>query len=123
MDFAGQTALLLAEIVLLLAVAESCVCLHLYAAMAVGHGFTHHKGLLSVIAYFVMSFGWSAIQNGALAVFNRLAPNGISLGMQNLSPFAATHINMMALTAVTLIPAAVWYAITTYCLKNRLNLG
>lgn len=123
LDFAGQAAILLAEIILLLAVADSCLCLHLYAAMAVGHSFTHHKGLFSVLAYFAMSFVWGMIRNGALYVFYRIAPNGISLGLQNLSPFAATHINMLALTVVTLIPAAVWYIVTTYCLKNRLNLG
>ena len=123
MDFAGQASLLLTEIVLLLAVAGSCMCLHLYAAMAVGHSFTHHKGLLSVLAYFALSFVWSAIRSGAMAVFNGLFPNGISLGLQNISPFAATHINMLALIVVTLIPTAIWYAITTHCLRNRLNLG
>jgi len=123
MDFAGHAMLLLIEMILLLAVADSCLCLQCYAAMAAGHSFTHHKGLLSVIAYFALSIGWSIVQNGTLYVFNRLAPNGIILGLQNVSSFVMVHLNMLALTAVFLIPVGIWYAIAVYFLKNRLNLG
>lgn len=123
MDYAGHAALLLIEMVLLMAAAYSRLCLQFYASMSVGHSFAHHKGLLSVAAYFVLSLGWNLLQNGAMYVLNLLAPDGISLGLQGVSPFAAAHITLLALIAAMLIPAALWYAITTYFLKNRLNLG
>jgi len=123
MDFTGHAALLLIEIVLLLVAADSCMCLQLYASMAVGHSFAHHKGLFSVAACFLLSLGWNILQNSVLYVLNLLAPHGISLGLQNASALTAAHISLLGLIAVVLIPTALWYAITTYALKNRLNLG
>lgn len=123
LDFTGHALLMLFEVILLLIAADSCLCLQLYAAMAVGHSFTSHKGLLSVAAWFALSLGWSAVQNGAAYVFGRLAPHGVSLGLENLSALAAAHITLLGMTAVILIPAGIWYAMTTWFLRNRLNLG
>ena len=123
MDYAGHAALFVVEMILLAIVVDSCLCLQLYAAMAAGHSFTHHKGLLSVAAYFAMSIAWSMLQNGALYLLNLIAPDGISLGLQNLSPFMATHINVAAMILLLMIPTAIWYAVTTYFLTNRLNLS
>ena len=33
------------------------------------------------------------------------------------------HLMMLGITVVTAIPAALYYALTAYCLKNKLNLG
>ena len=123
MDYAGHAALFVVEMILLAIVVDSCLCLQLYAAMAAGHSFTHHKGLLSVAAYFVMSIAWSMLQNSALYVLNLIAPDGISLGLQNLSPFMVTHINVAAMILLLMIPTAIWYAVTTYFLPHRLNLS
>lgn len=123
MDYAGHAALFVVEMILLAIVVDSCLCLQLYAAMAAGHSFTHHKGLLSVAAYFVMSIAWSMLQNGALYLLNLIAPDGISLGLQNLSPFMVTHINVAAMILLLMIPTAIWYAVTTYFLTHRLNLS
>lgn len=122
MDYAGHAALFVIEVMLLLVAADACLCLQLYAAMAAGHSFTHHKGLFSVAAYFVFAAGWSILQNGAQRVFYLAAPDGIRLGLQNISAFAATHINMLAMLLLTVIPAALWYAVTIWFLKHRLNL-
>lgn len=123
MDFAGHAVLLMLEFILLLAVADGGLCLFFYASMAVGHSFAHHKGLLSIAACFVLSTGWSLLQNGAMHMLNLLAPDGISLGLQGVSPLAAAHISLLGVTAAAMIFAALWYGITTYFLKNRLNLG
>jgi len=117
-----DAAVFVLEMILMMIVADSCLCLQIYAALAVGHSFSHHKGLLSFAAYFGLSIAWSFVHNGALHLLNLIAPDGISLGLQNLSPFVVTHINMAAMILILMIPAAVWYAVTTWFLKNRLNL-
>ena len=111
------------ELLGLLLVGGACVCLHFYAALAVGHSFTHHKDALSVLGFFVLPMGWTLIQSIATHLLKLVSPEGIRLGMQSLPPVTQTHLTMLAITAVTAIPAALYYAITAYFLKNRLNLG
>lgn len=123
MDYAGHAAVFALEVVLMMIVADSCLCLQIYAALAVGHSFSHHKGLLSFAAYVGLSIAWSLTQNGALHLLRLMAPQGINLGLESLSPFAVTHIALWGMILVILIPTAIWYAITTYFLKNRLNLS
>ena len=50
-DIAGYVL----EGIVLLFVYSCSVCLHFYAAMAIGHSFNDHKGLLSVVSFFVLS--------------------------------------------------------------------
>ena len=123
MDYAAHSLAFVIEAILLAIVADACLCLKLYAAMAVGHSFTQHKGLISVAAYFVLSIVWSFLQNGAMLLLRLLAPQGISLGLESLSRVIEPHVALWGLILVILIPASIWYAITTYFLKNRLNLS
>ena len=74
MDYAAHSLAFVIEAILLAIVADACLCLQLYAAMAVGHSFTQHKGLISVAAYFVLSIVWSFLQNGAMLLLRLLAP-------------------------------------------------
>lgn len=111
------------ELLGLLLVGGACVCLQFYAALAVGHSFTHHKDALSVLGFFVLPMGWTLIQSIATHLLKLVNPEGIRLWMQSLPPVTQMHLTMLAITAVTAIPAALYYAITAYFLKNRLNLG
>ena len=120
-DYAGHAALLCIEVILLMIAAEACLCLQMYAAMAVGHSFTHHKGLLSFAAYLVLCIAWNLVQSAAMHVLGVITPEGIQLEL-NISAFAATHITLWSLILCSLIPSSIWYVITTYFLKNRLNL-
>ncbi len=121
-DYMGHALLMAAEGVLLAIVADACLCLQIYAAMAVGHSFTHHKGLLSFAAYLGFSILWNAFQNGSVYLMNLLAQDGIQFGFQNFTRFAAVHVTLWSLILFLAVPSALWYAITTYFLKNRLNL-
>ena len=112
-----------AELLGLLLVGCACVCLQFYAALAVGHSFTHHKNALSVLGFFVLPMGWSLIQSAAMYLLKLVSPEGIRLGMQSLPPVTQTHLTLLGVTAAMAIPAALYYAITAYFLKNRLNLG
>ena len=111
------------ELALLLAVGGACVCLHFYAALAVGHSFTHHKDALSVACFFAMPVIWHFIQRIAMFLLNLMNLEGVRLWLQSLQPAAQTHLTMLGITVVTAIPAALYYVITAYFLKNRLNLG
>ena len=111
------------ELALLLAVGGACVCLHFYAALAVGHSFTHHKDALSVACFFAMPVIWHFIQRIAMFLLNLMNLEGVRLWLQSLQPATQTHLTMLGVTVVTAIPAALYYVITAYFLKNRLNLG
>lgn len=111
------------ELALLLTVGGACVCLHFYAALAVGYSFTHHKDALSVVSFFAMPVAWHLIQRIAMFLLNLMNLEGIRLWLQSLQPAAQTHLTMLGITVITAIPAALYYVITAYFLKNRLNLG
>ncbi|MGN0773623.1 MAG: hypothetical protein ACI4MP_07515 [Candidatus Ventricola sp.] len=111
------------ELALLLAVGGACICLHFYAALAVGHSFTHHKSALSVAGFFAMPVVWHFIQRIAMFLLNLLNLEGIRLWLQSLQPAAQMHLTMLGVTVVTAIPAALYYVLTACFLKNRLNLG
>lgn len=121
-DYMGHAVLYFVELILLLIAADSCLCLQLYAAMAAGHSFTHHKGALSVAAFFAFSTIWSVIRNGAAMLLNWVDWEGLGLWLGALPEPARTHIVLLGATAMLLIPCALWYAVTAYFLKNRLNI-
>lgn len=111
------------ELGLLLLVSCAGICLHFYAALSVGYSFTHHKDALSVAGYFGMSIVFYLLQSGALRLLNLLGLHGIRLWMQNLAPITQTHLTLLGVAAALAVPAALYYAVTAYFLKNRLNLG
>ena len=111
------------ELVLLLAVGGACVCLHFYMALAVGCSFTHHKEARSVAGFFVLPMVWHVVQELFTNLLHLLPLEGVMLWAQGLPQAAQVHLMMLGVTAVTAIPAALYYAVTAYFLKNRLNLG
>lgn len=121
MDYTGHAVLFVLEMALLMIAMDACLCLQIYAAMAVGHSFTHHKGLLSFAAYIVLCMLWNIVQNAAQYLLGVVTPESIQLEL-NISPMPVLHITLCLLIVCSMIPSALWYAITTYFLKNRLNL-
>lgn len=119
MDFAACGM----ESVLLMIVAAACTCLQIYASMAVGHSFTHHKGLMSIAAWFIFCVAWNILQNAAGSLLNRIHIEGVFMWTQSLQPTTQIQVVLLCMTGMLLIPCALWYAITTYFLKNRLNIG
>lgn len=111
------------ELALLTAAVGACICLHFYAAMSVGHSFTHHKEALSVAAFFVLSMLLSFLQRIFMLGANLLPLESLSAWLQGLSGPAPMHLALLTAVASMSIWAAIYYAITAYFLKNRLNLG
>ncbi|NCC69238.1 MAG: hypothetical protein EOM14_13790 [Clostridia bacterium] len=94
------------------------LCLFFYASMAVGHGFTKHKILMSIVFFFVFQFALQIIGTIIVSVWGEMPY------------FNITPENMMSLwhavagiaVAAELVYCAVFYFITTFSLKKRLNL-
>lgn len=108
------------EVLLLLVVATASSCLQFYSAMSIGYGFTNHKGLWSVVFYFVISF--------VLQILSTIAMVGTDLidfgeGILELTAMQAWHLGILGTTGAMLILSAVFYIITVLNLQKRLNLS
>lgn len=114
--YAINGAVFLLEAVTLLFLSGASLCLLFYAAMAVGHSFPNRKTLLSVVFFFVFQFAAQTV--GTIAAF---ALAGFRFDW-NPEPMQAIHAGMGIGIACALLYGAVFYCVTAYMLKNRLNL-
>ena len=107
------------ETILLGVVLCFCVCLEFYAAMSIGHSFARHKGLLSVAFFFAIQTATQILSSLPL-----LAGDSLSGVIEHLSFSDAgmVHAVLIGILLANIVYAAVLYFITTYMLKNRLNL-
>ena len=116
------TAILL-ELLALCFVSGAAFALQFYAAMAVGHSFSNHKMALSVVFFFAFQFVLQIVATvllvslGDSPLFEFLATLDIQL-----DAMAGVHIGICLLLALTAVYGAVFYFLTTYFLKKRLNL-
>lgn len=116
----GTTMIL--EILVLLFVSIAASCLQFYSAMSIGYGCVNHKALKSVAAYFVMWFvletlGVFGINTAGEVLFK---PGSFMLELSSMQSF---HLSMLISIGVSLVVAAVFYGITVWNLKKRLNLA
>lgn len=121
--YAINGTVFLLELVVLAFVGCVAFCLQFYAALAIGHSFTNHKMAWSVVFFFVLQFASQIV--GSLLLMSLNAPfiNGLLGSLDfRVSGMAAVHMGMGILIAAGVVYAAVFYVITTYFLKNRLNL-
>ena len=108
----------------------SClVCLHFYAALSIGHSFSTHKLAWSVGWYFLLQFAVQMFFGGLMALldatglWNWLGDVHILRTMQqSIGPMGAIHLTMLVVAVLLLVYGAVFYGLTAYFLKNKLNL-
>lgn len=102
----------------------SCaMCLQFYAALAVGHSSANHKMVWSVGMFFLFQFVIQFL--GSMLVI--LADGtGLDVFLTNFLPqfngVAAMHAVLIFCIVLTVIYGAIFYAVTTFFLKKRLNL-
>ncbi len=113
------------ELVGMLFLMSCVVCLMFYAALAAGHGFSGHKTLWSIAFFFGLQFAvWLLLALVAnvpgLSAWDYWLSN--LLGQLELHGMAAVHAGMLLVDGCILIYGAIFYFITTYCLKKHLNL-
>ena len=119
--FNGAGFALEALAILLLSLIVSC--LNFYAPIAVGHSFSGHKILLSVVFYFVFSIAWQIV--GLTGMFSgvELLSTRAPLMLDTTEAVLRTaHYSMLAAIGALAFVGAVMYVITWLMLKKRLNL-
>ena len=110
----------------LVLLALSCAggCLQIYAAMAIGHSFANRKVIWSIVVFFGSQFTLQLL--GGLLV-TLMDATGLDEALTQALPkidsqVGATMLLLFVLIVCALIFAAVFYFLTTYFLKKRLNL-
>ena len=119
------------EILALLLVSLLVTCLLFYAPMSIGYSFANHKGLLSVVFYFVIQailqiFG-VAVLSGAVSdtAFHRLLTDAMdNLGRTDTAAAAmqAAHGTMLLALFTELFLGAILYFLTYFMLRKHRNL-
>lgn len=118
------TAIVL-EFLLLIFVSYASSCLQFYAAMALGYSFDRRKGLLSIAFFFgfqfVSQFLFSILAfSGILGGFDiDIFMNSVSA---NLGIMGSIHVFFLFFIVFSALYGAIFYIITTQCLKKRLNI-
>jgi hypothetical protein len=111
-------AAIVAEVLVMAFLGCAALCLLFYASMAVGYGFPRHKVLLSIVFFFLFQFATQFIGTAIVAISGENL--NIHIGPENL--MAAWHGMVGVVIAAELVYCAVFYFITTFSLKKRLNL-
>lgn len=111
--------LLLAEITVLLLIAFAVSNLMFYAAMSVGHSFTNHKVLSSVGIYVAFYIASQFINTFLLIAAGAFSDNFLS-GADFAD--AMPHMIMCGFMLLEAAYGAVYFFISGYFMKNRLNL-
>lgn len=105
---------------LVLCFISSCVgCLQFYSALAIGHSAGSHKLGWSVAAYLVISFLLQFLSGALMFPLNRL---NLDRYMGEIEGFLAIHIGLWIIIAIVAVYGAIFYAVTVWFMRNRLNL-
>lgn len=117
----GDVTLLLVEMALIVVLVQLVTCLHFYAAMSLGHMFTRHKGLFSVLFFLGFSYLFSAI-------FSSFGVSQLSNEVFGTVETALDSIRLAQFIlgesiGATLIQGMVFYIATVLGLKKGLNLA
>lgn len=96
--------------------------LQIYCAMAFGYGFNKNKALLSVVLYFGIQMGLQ-ILSGIFSVVSIFSVDLETMMDSTLTSMQTWHLSMLSSGAIQLILCAVFYFVTTWNLRKRLNLS
>ncbi len=110
------------EFVVLCFLGCCAMCLMFYAALAVGHSFANHKMAWSVAWFFIFQFAIN-ILGSAVIIF--ADATGLDYFLTNYIHFgfmAGIHAAMIFMIICVVVYGAVFYGVTTFFLKKRLNL-
>lgn len=105
------------EFIVMMILGIFSACLMFYLAMAIGYSFSDHKLLISVVAFFGVSFVLNLL--GALFMFT-ISSADIYGSIED--PWWPGHIAFLMLIAQALLQCVVFYLPTRLLLKKRLNL-
>ena len=110
----------LAEFAVLIFLSLNAFSLQFYAALATGHSFANHKMLLSVVFFFGFQFAIQFLGSTLFITLDHL--DLIPYFRWDLTPQAAIHLGLLLAIGGVILYGMIFYAITTFFLKKRLNL-
>ena len=98
--------------------------LEFYCVMAIGYGFAKNKALMSVVLYFAIQLILS-ILGGAVSAIAMLTAGdaGIVGSMMELTYSQQWHLTLLSSVAISVVMGAIFYCLTIWNLKKRLNLS
>ena len=114
-----------AELLVVCFLGSCAMCLHFYTALAIGHSFSGHKMAWSVGWFFILQFAVQFVGGLLVVLLDESWIHHLLLGWTDswkISGMAAVHFGMCVLIVGELVYGAVFYLLTTYFLKRRLNL-
>ena len=118
---AGNLWLFALEGLLLSFLGTAAACLRCYSALAIGHIAADHKLLLSFVAYIVIGFALSIVQNTLLfGILPRIDPGTILAGITSA---AQVHACIGTAILAAALYCALFYFLTRWFMKNKLNLA
>ncbi len=117
----GSMALYLFEMLAAVFLGVCVTCLRCYASMAIGCSAADHKLILSFVAYFLIGIALGMTSNAAVfAVLPRLETSSF---FEHVSPARFMHTVMLGNLVIGAGLSALFYLVTRYFLKNKLNLA
>ena len=121
----GNIALFVLEFVVICFLGTCATCLRCYSALAIGHSAANHKLLLSFVAYFLIGMALSLMQN---ALTFGVAPHlNLEAFFANIDTFEQSmrifHGAMWFGIVLSLLYSVIFYFVTRWFLKNKLNLA
>ena len=121
----GNIALFVIECLVLSFLGSCAVCLRCYSALAIGCSAANHKLGYSFLAYIGIGFAVSMVQNLlSFTVMPRLDLSFLESGADSVqAAMRIFHFAMGAGAVLSLIYCAMFYFVTRWFLKNRLNLA
>ena len=119
----GHLLLFVLELLLLVFTGAVLSCLQFYAPMAIGQSFAKSKLLMSVVVYFAINFIMQLISGIIASIAEKSGvANAFGEYIINATGLAAVHPILLLSIVSSAILAGIFYALTAYNLKNRLNL-
>ena len=119
-----QLYLLIFEIIILMLVSLLRSLSMIYASIAIGHLFSKHRILSAFGAFIGLSFISGAISTAITIAFSIVSKSfdNVNFHIDNASKFLAIHGFIIGITIYNLLFFLAYFIITTYILKNKLNL-
>lgn len=121
----GNIVLFALESVVLFFLGTCATCLRCYSALAIGHSAADHKLLLSFVTYFIIGMALSLLSNAvSFGVLPHLDLDRLLMNIDTLEGgLRFAHGSLWVGVALSLVYSAIFYFVTRWFLKNKLNLA
>ena len=113
------------ELAVILLLGALTTCLEFYSALAIGHSFSNHKMLWSVVSFFAINAAFSVLGSGFTAVMDISGHQALAVSRlpENLGgAMQMTHLMLGGILLLAVIQGVIYYLLTYLPMAKRLNL-